>query len=98
MNFDLNTLVKVGPALSGLIVALLFWLYRWKNAKAVSLEDIFIVGITGSSFPSGVLFVVAAFDSTLLVQVSEAPVYIALAGCAVLYVAGKTVMEKGGAA
>jgi hypothetical protein len=94
MTFDVNFLMKVGPVVAGLSVALLYWSYRTKKQKKTSLEDFFVVGITGSSFPSGFLFIAAAFDSTLLARVSEAPVYIALAGCAVLYIAIKTVREK----
>lgn len=97
MTFDLNFLMKVGPVGAGLLVALGYWCYRAKNQRRTSLEDFFVVGITGSSFPSGFLFIAAAFDSTLLARVSEAPVYIALAGCAVLYIAGKTVREKASA-
>ena len=94
MAFDLNFLMKVGPVASGLAVAFLYWGYRAFKQKATSLEDFFVVGLTGSSCPSGFLFIAAAFDSTLLIRVSEAPVYIALAGCAVLYLAIKTVREK----
>ena len=97
MNFDLNTVIKVSPVVSGLVVMLLCWGYRWKKSKPVTVEDLFVVGITGSSFPSGLLFVLAAFDPTLLGKVSEAPVYIGIAGCAVLYIAGKTVREKSAA-
>lgn len=63
----------------------------------LTVEDMFIVGITGSSFPSGALFVWTAFDPELLSKVSEAPVYIGIAGLAVLYIAGKTVREKSSA-
>ena len=94
MNFDLNTFIKVGPVISGLAVMLLCWAYRWQKSKPVTVEDMFVVGITGSSFPSGLLFIFAAFDPSLLNKVSEAPVYIGIAGCAVLYIAGKTVREK----
>lgn len=94
MTFDLNFVMKVGPVAAGLLVALLYWGYRASKQKNTSLEDFFVVGITGSSFPSGFLFIAAAFDSTLLSRVAEAPVYIALAGCAVLYIAIKTVREK----
>ena len=94
MIFDLNFLMKVGPVASGVVVGLLYWGYRTLKQKKTSLEDFFVVGITGSSFPSGCLFVAAAFDSTLLTRMSEAPVYIALAGFAVLYIAVKTVREK----
>ncbi|MCW3481044.1 hypothetical protein OL229_15970 [Neisseriaceae bacterium JH1-16] len=97
MNFDLNAFVKIGPVISGLLVMVACWAYRWFKSKPVTVEDMFVVGITGSSFPSGVLFVIAAFDSSLLAKVSEAPVYIGIAGCAVLYIAGKTVREKGAA-
>lgn len=97
MTFDLNTYTRIGPVVSGLTVMLLCWGYRWIKSKPVTVEDLFIIGTTGSSFPSGVLFVLAAFDPSLLAQVSEAPVYIGIAGCAVLYIAGKTVREKGGA-
>jgi hypothetical protein len=94
MTFDLNFLMKVGPVAAGLLIALLYWAYRATKQKKTSLEDFFVVGMTGSSFPSGFLFIASAFDPTLLTRVSEAPVYIALAGCAVLYIALKTVREK----
>ena len=94
MTFDLVFFMKVAPVASGLIIALSYWCYRAKNKKNTSLEDFFIVGITSSSFPSGFLLIAAAFDSTLLTRMSEAPIYIALAGCAVLYIALKTVREK----
>lgn len=94
MTFDLNFVMKVAPVFSGLIVALCYWAYRAANQKKTSLEDFFVIGITGSSFPSGFLFIAAAFESTLLTRVSEAPIYIALAGCAVLFIAIKTVREK----
>lgn len=94
MSFDLNSIMKVGPVFTGLLVALVFWGCRYKVKKPTSLEDLFVIAITGSSFPSGVLFIAAAFDSSLLARVSEAPVYIALAGFAVLYIAIKTVREK----
>lgn len=71
-------------------------MYRAMIGKKTTVEDFFVVGITGSSIPSGFLFIASAFDPMLLARVSEAPVYIALAGCAVLYIAGKTVREKSG--
>lgn len=94
MTFDLNVFMKIGPVASGLLIALLYWGYRTKAKKNASLEDVFTVGITASSFPSGFLFIASAFDSSLLVKVSEAPVYIAFAGIAVLFIAVKTVREK----
>jgi len=94
MTFDLNTCIKVAPVVCGLIVMLTAWGYRVLKSKPVTVEDMFVVGITGSSFPSGVFFILAAFDSSMLVKVSEAPVYIGIAGCAVLYITGKTVREK----
>lgn len=92
MTFEL--LMKIGPVTAGLLVAMIYWAYRVKVQKKTSLEDFFVVGITSSSLPSGFLFIASAFDSSLLARVSEAPVYIALAGCAILYIAIKTVREK----
>lgn len=97
MSFDLNAFVKIGPVVSGLVVMLICWAYRWCKSKTVTVEDMFVVGITGSSFPSGLIFIGAAFEPTLLAKVSEAPVYIGIAGCAVLYIAGKTLREKSAA-
>jgi hypothetical protein len=97
MSFDLNLFVKIGPVASGLLVMLVCWAYRWHKSKPVTVEDMFVVGITSSSFPSGLIFIGAAFDPNLLAKVSEAPVYIGIAGCAVLYIAGKTVREKSAA-
>lgn len=40
------------------------------------------------------MFIGEAFDPNLLAKVSEGPIYICIAGCAVLNIAGKTVREK----
>ena len=80
MSFDLNVFVRIGPVISGLVVMLVCWAYRWRKSKPVTVEDMFV-----------------AFEPTLLAKVSEAPVYIGIAGCAVLYIAGKTVREKSAA-
>lgn len=92
MTFE--AMLKFGPVASGLLVAVLVWCARQIRSRQTSLEDFFVVGLTASSFPSGILFVVAAFDPVLLAKVSEAPVYIALAGAAILYIAVKTIREK----
>lgn len=94
MTFDLNLFMKAGPVASALVVGLLYWGYRAAKKKSISLEDIFVVGITGSAFPSGFLFIAAGFDPTLLARVAETPIYIALAGIAVLYISVKTLHEK----
>lgn len=95
MTFDLDLFMRVSPVVSGLVVASLFWRHRFIKEKKTSLEDFFIVAIAGSSFPSGFLIVASAFNPTLLTKLSDSPIYIALAGCAVIYIACKTVKEKG---
>jgi hypothetical protein len=98
MNFfDFATIIKLSPVVSAALVAAGYWFFRWKKAKRVTLEDVFVVGITGSSFPSGVLFICAAIEPTVLSKVSEAPVYTALAGFAVIYIAAKTIRERSAA-
>jgi uncharacterized protein YcgL (UPF0745 family) len=95
MTFEINTMIKLGPVFSGVLVAIIYLLARWLKQKPHSLEDIFVVGITGSSFPSGLIFIYAALiDGSIISQLSEAPVYIALAGFAILYIAWKTVKDK----
>lgn len=95
MSFDINWVIKFGPAVSAVIVAIVYWGYRTYKDKSNSLEDIFIVGISGSSFPSGFLFIYGALiDASVVAKLSEAPVYIALGGFAMLYIAGKTLKEK----
>jgi hypothetical protein len=95
MSFSIGWIVKLGPALSAVVVAAIFWFAQWKRGRACNLDDIFIVGLAGGAFPSGALFIYAALvDATMLSKLAETPIYIALAGFAILYISGKTVRER----
>lgn len=95
MSFDLDSFVRLSPVISGLLVALVYWLVRLYRKTSHQLDDVFVVGITGSSLPSGVVLVYAAvFDINVITKLSYAPIYIALAGIAVLYLASRTIKDK----
>lgn len=95
MSFDFDSFVKLSPVLSGLFVAIVYWLVRLYKKTPHQLDDVFVVGITGSSLPSGVVLIYAAvFDINVITKLSYAPIYVALAGIAVLYLASKTIKDK----
>ena len=95
MSFDFDSFVRLSPVISGLLVALVYWVVRLYRNTAHQLDDVFVVGITGSSLPSGVgLIYAAVVDINVITTLSYAPIYIALAGIAVLYLASRTIKDK----
>ncbi|MDO9282442.1 MAG: hypothetical protein Q7T88_08690 [Methylotenera sp.] len=95
MSFSMDSFLKLAPVISGLLVALVYWLVRLHRKTTHKLDDIFTVGITGSSLPSAfVLMYAAVFDINVIAKLSAAPIYVALAGVAVLYLACRTIKDK----
>ncbi len=93
MSFD--SFVKFSPVVFGLLIALIYWLVRLYKQVPHKLDDVFVVGITGSSLPSGAVLIYAAvFDINVISKLSYAPIYVALAGVAVLYLAVRTIKDK----
>lgn len=92
MTVDL--FIKSGPAACGIISFLILLTLNFKNKKENNLQDLFIVGIAGSSIPTGLLLVYSAFDFTVISKLGDAGVYMAFSGLALLYIFYKTFTEK----
>jgi len=60
----------------------------------LSLGDLLVVGLAGSAVPTGLLLIYAAFDETIIPKLSDAGLYIAFAGAALLVIFGQTFREK----
>lgn len=95
MSFDFDSFIRLSPVFSGVIVALIYWAVRIARKATHKLDDVFVVGITGSSLPSGLVLVYAAlFDINVIAKLSYAPIYVALAGISVLYLSSRTIKDK----
>ncbi|HCE3314833.1 TPA: hypothetical protein NG567_004544 [Vibrio parahaemolyticus] len=96
MNYlpTVDQFIKLGPICFSLLAVLLFICCKAYQKKKIEFIDIFVVGTAGSSAPSGLLLIYAAFDQSIVSKISDSNVYIAFAGIALLYVAALTVKDK----
>src|SRR6266513_356538 len=74
------TLVFVG------LGALAFVWMSYHRSRPYNLDDIFIVGLSTATLPTGALISLSAFEPSLLATVADAGVYLFLAGVAVVYI------------
>ena len=94
MPLDLDIIIKYGPVVCGLISFASLLVVNCIRKKENELMDLFIVGAAGSSVPTGILLIWAAFDKTIIPKLSDASVYIAFAGAALLFIFYRTFKEK----
>ena len=90
----LDQFIKLGPICCALLAVFIFVCIKLRQGEKIEFIDIFVVGTAGSSLPSGVLLIYAAFDQSVIAKISDSNVYIAFAGIALLYVAALTVKDK----
>lgn len=97
MSDFIDHAIKYGAVACGLASFLLTLIVNCFNGKEHNLQDLLVVGVTGSSVPTGLLLMVGAFDKNVLRQLIEsnlANVYIALAGAGMVFVFYQTLREK----
>ena len=90
MNVILGTLT----VLFGIVAFLASLWINWRLGRRNSLSRLLGAGMGASAIPAGFVFLYCAFDPTALSQVSNTPIYIALAGLAVIFVAYQTFFEQ----
>ncbi|MDE7527959.1 hypothetical protein [Aeromonas salmonicida] len=93
-SLTIDQTLKLGPICCALLLVLIFVIYKLFNKEKFEFIDIFIIGTTGSSFPSGVLLIYSGFDSSVVSKISDSNIYIAFAGLALLYVSVSTIKQK----
>jgi hypothetical protein len=91
---NLECLIKFGSISFGLLFFFGFWIYQHCKKKKHNLTDLFIVGMAGSSVPTGILMIYAAFDTTILQKLSDCYVYVAFAGASLIYIACTSTRER----
>ena len=90
----LDAVIKFGPALCGLLSFFILVIINFIKDRKNNLGDLLVVGLAGSSVPTGLLLIYGAFDNSVIPKLSVAGVYIAFAGAALLIVFGQTFKEK----
>lgn len=94
MNPSLDDIVRLSPAVTGILFFIIFLIIKLYKRQNCDLYELMVVGFTGGSIPTGCLLVYAAFDTSAMTKLSDAPMYIAFAGLAVLYIAVMSIKEK----
>lgn len=92
LNIDL--LIKFGPTICGLLSFFALVIINHRKTRKNNLGDLLVVGLAGSAVPTGLLLIYGAFDSTIIPKLSDASIYIAFAGAALLIIFGQTFKEK----
>ncbi|HHQ5454509.1 TPA: hypothetical protein ACSP0J_002520 [Aeromonas veronii] len=90
----LGAIIKYGPIVCGLISFFSLVAINHKKGRKNNLGDLLVVGLAGSSVPTGILLIYGAFDGTVIPKLSDAGIYIAFAGAALLIIFGQTFKEK----
>ncbi|MCG7996600.1 MAG: hypothetical protein JAZ06_14385 [Candidatus Thiodiazotropha taylori] len=90
----LGYIIKFGPVVCGLMSFFSLVAINHKKARKNNLGDLLVVGLAGSSVPTGLLLIYGAFDSSVIPKLSDAGIYIAFAGAALLIIFGQTFKEK----
>lgn len=91
---NLDAVLKYGSISSALLAVVIYIFVRIYFKKKYEFIDVFTVGTTASSIPSGGLLIYGAYDPTVIQKISDSNLYIAFAGIALLYVGIGTVKDK----
>ncbi|MES9898557.1 MAG: hypothetical protein ABW148_05990 [Sedimenticola sp.] len=90
----LSNIIKYGPVICGLLSFFSLVAINYKKNRKNNLGDLLVVGLAGSSVPTGLLLIYGAFDGSVIPKLSDAGIYIAFAGAALLIIFGQTFKEK----
>jgi len=90
----LEQFIRFGPTICGLLAFLFLWIARHRRKKNISLSNLFVVGASASSLPTGALLIYGAFDNSVIHKLADAGVYIAFAGAALFVIFYLTIKEK----
>ncbi|NQY53900.1 MAG: hypothetical protein HRT42_10065 [Campylobacteraceae bacterium] len=90
----LDDIIKYGATSFGLLSFFALVCLNYKKDRKNNLADLLVVGLAGSSVPTGLLLIYGAFDSSVIERLSDAGIYIAFAGAALLIIFGQTFKEK----
>lgn len=91
INFYLLYLDQISTGF-GLLGALSYLIRQ--NFSGIQMKGIFINIFSLGLIPVGIGFIICAFDPQLLNSLKSANIYIAAAGCGIIYVAWDAVSQK----
>jgi len=68
---SINNILKCATVASGVFSFLILLLTNWLHNKKNNLEDLFVVGIGGSSIPTGIILIYCAFDKEIIGKLTD---------------------------
>ncbi|MBD1571527.1 hypothetical protein [Aliivibrio sp. S10_S31] len=94
MNLSVDLVIKYGSVTSFLISVLILVIINLVKKQAQHLGDLLVVGLAGSAVPTGFLLIYGAYDKAIIPKLSDAGIYLAFAGVALLIIFAQTLKEK----
>ena len=90
----LDQVINFGSVICGLAAFIALWIAHHVRKKNISLIDLLTVGMSASSLPTASLLIYGAFDSSVILKLTNAGVYIAFAGAALFVIFYHAVKDK----
>jgi uncharacterized membrane protein YeaQ/YmgE (transglycosylase-associated protein family) len=91
---DIDAIIKFGPTACGLLSFFALVVINQFKKRKNNLGDLLVVGLAGSAVPTGLLLIYGSFNAEVIPKLSDAGIYIAFAGAALLIIFGQTFKEK----
>lgn len=90
----LDNIIKYGATTFGLLSFIFLVCVNYKKGRKNNLDDLLVIGLSGSAVPTGLLLIYGAFDPSVISKITDAGIYIAFSGAALLIIFGQTFKEK----
>ncbi|WP_143233495.1 hypothetical protein [Aeromonas veronii] len=94
MSLSVDLVIKFGSLTSFLVAVLVLLIINIVKKRPQNLGDLLVVGLAGSAVPTGFLLIYGAYDNTVIPKLSDASIYLAFAGVALLIIFAQTLKEK----
>ena len=87
-------MINYGSASFGLLTFVILTLIQSAKKIQLNLSDLLVVGLAGSTVPTGLLLIYSVYDKSVLYKISDAGTYIAFAGAALIIIFLQTFKAK----
>ena len=91
---NLSLLLEVSTVLAGVLSFIILWIANLRAGRHNRLDALISAGVAGSSVPTGMVLIYCAFFPSAIAKLSGINVYVAFAGLALIFVAGKAIKEQ----
>ncbi|EKO3793831.1 hypothetical protein HAR83_003281 [Vibrio metschnikovii] len=94
MTLSVDLVIKYGSITCFLLAVTFMVIINLAKKRQQNLGDLLVIGLAGSAVPTGFLLIYGAYDKDVIPKLSDAGIYLAFAGVALLIIFAQTLKEK----